>query len=462
MNPPLLAPPQGPLQVPPAAPTATSNPLIAALPAHSTVVSDAQSAAGESAVGESAVGESAAGDRAAHSQVIKLSLVIPTYNEGQNVASLMRQLSPLLDSYLPNEYELILVDDDSPDRTWETALILSEAYPQLKVMRRQRERGLSSAVIRGWQAAQGEILGVIDADLQHPPEIVLKLLQSVIAGADLAVASRHVEGGGVSDWSIVRRFLSRGAQLLGLLVCPSVVGRVSDPMSGYFMVRRQAIAGPRLNPLGYKILLEVIGRGRIDRIAEVGYVFQERESGESKVTWRQYVEYLGHLVRLRSSNRLRVNAFPAKRFIRYGTVGFSGVFVDMAMFYLLTDVVGVSILSSKIIAAEIAIISNFLWNDAWTFADLTHGQRSYRARFKRLIKFNIICLTGLILDVCLLFIFYQLVFSSRFKYLANLLAIGLVAAWNFWLNVKLNWRVTAIQDSTIRDGASAPGFNAKR
>ena len=132
---------------------------------------------------------------------------------------------------------------------------------------------------------------MIDADLQHPPEVLLKLLQATLDGADLAAASRHVEGGGVSDWSIVRRFLSRGAQMLGLMVCPAVVGRVSDPMSGYFMVRRSAIAGPHLNPVGYKILLEVIGRGNIDQIAEVGYVFQERESGESKVTWKQYVEY---------------------------------------------------------------------------------------------------------------------------------------------------------------------------
>lgn len=119
-------------------------------------------------------------------------------------------------------------------------------------MRRQGEKGLASAVVRGWQGSRGEILGVIDGDLQHPPEILYNLLETIEKGADLALASRHVEGGGVSEWSLLRRFLSRGAQILGLILLPEVVGRVSDPMSGYFMVRRQAIAGPILNPTDRK------------------------------------------------------------------------------------------------------------------------------------------------------------------------------------------------------------------
>ena len=391
------------------------------------------------------------GDKTSQRQGLKFSLVIPTYNERGNIAKIVSQLATLLDGFIPNEYELILVDDDSPDRTWQIAQDLTETYPQLRVMRRQKERGLSSAVIRGWQVAQGEILGVIDADLQHPPEVLLKLLQATLDGADLAVASRHVEGGGVSDWSVIRRFLSRGAQVLGLIVCPAVVGRVSDPMSGYFMVRRSAIAGPALNPLGYKILLEVIGRGNIKEIAEVGYVFQERESGESKVTWKQYVDYLGHLARLRSQGRIaRIRQkFPVGRFVRYGLVGLSGVFVDMAILYLLSTQLGWGLTRSKLIAAEIAIISNFLWNDAWTFADIAQRQKGWSARFKRLLKFNTICLMGLVLDVLLLNFFYNLVFGQNLKYVANLIAIGLVAAWNFWINLKLSWRTAAVQPGKL-------------
>ncbi|UFP92686.1 polyprenol monophosphomannose synthase [Gloeobacter morelensis] len=230
---------------------------------------------------------------------VYLSLVIPTYREAQNIEALLVRLTRLLEATLSGTFELIVVDDDSPDFTWKLAQGLTADYPHLRVMRRTDERGLATAVVRGWQASRGQLLGVIDGDLQHPPENVLKLLAAAEQGTDLAVASRHTEGGGVSTWSLTRRLVSRGAQLVGLVVLPSVVGRVSDPMSGFFVVRRACLAGKLLSPLGYKILLEVLGRGDIHTIREVGYVFEERTQGESKVTLRQYGEYLLHLLRLR-------------------------------------------------------------------------------------------------------------------------------------------------------------------
>lgn len=376
---------------------------------------------------------------------IHLSLVVPTYNESGNIERIIRILSRILDKALPNDYELIIVDDDSPDRTWEIAQTFLTEYPHLRVMRRQSERGLSTAVIRGWQAAQGKVLGVIDGDLQHPPEVLLKLLSAIDQGADLAVASRHVEEGGVSDWSIMRRFLSRGAQLLGLIILPRVISRVSDPMSGYFMVRRSAIAGKLMNPLGYKILIEVLGRGDIEQIAEVGYVFQEREEGESKVTWKQYKQYIHHLFRLRFSSRRigrirqRID-FPIGRFIRFILVGFSGLAVDMGSLYLLYDVLGLGLTRSAILVAELAIINNFFWNDLWTFGDISKHQRQRRKVLKRLVKFNIICLMGLILKVLLLNILFNGLHLN--PYIANFLAIIAVTTWNFWINLKLSWRIT--------------------
>lgn len=366
---------------------------------------------------------------------IRFSLVIPTYNEGKNIQGIVRILSQVLDGTIPGEYELIVVDDNSPDRTWEIAQELMSEYPQLQVMRRVEERGLSTAVIRGWQAARGEVLGVIDADLQHPPELLLKLWGEIQRGGDLAVASRHVEGGGVSEWSAIRRFLSRGAQTLGLIILPEVIGRVSDPMSGYFMVRRSCIAGRTLSPLGYKILIEVIARGRVPWIGEVGYVFQERQEGESKVTSKQYVDYLRHLVRLRFS------LGPIARFFRFGLVGFSGVFVDLGVFYLLRSQ-GFGLTSSAAISGEVAIINNFLWNDFWTFGDIASRQPGKRQRLKRLIKFNIICLGGLVLNVLIVNFFFN--FLGINEYVAKLIAIAAVTVWNFWLNLKLSWRVTEV------------------
>ena len=237
---------------------------------------------------------------------LHLSMVLPTYNESESIAEVVAQLTAVLDGVAGLRYEIIVVDDDSPDRTWELAQQLRAKYPALRVIRRQGERGLATAVVRGWQQARGRVLGVIDADLQHPPQMAAKLWEamagsSTATAADLAVASRHVEGGSLSDWKLHRRIISRGAQTIGLLLLPEVVGKVKDPMSGYMMVRRTMLEGRQLRPLGYKILLEVLARAPIRRsaIAEVAYTFRERNDGKSKVTTRVYAEYLQHLLRLR-------------------------------------------------------------------------------------------------------------------------------------------------------------------
>jgi dolichol-phosphate mannosyltransferase len=369
---------------------------------------------------------------------LRLSVVVPTYNESRNVGELVERLTGLLDPTLAGSYELIIVDDDSPDRTWEVAQGLTGTYAHVRVVRRVGERGLSTAVIRGWQVARGEVLAVIDADLQHPPEVTLGLWHELDAGADLAVASRHVEGGGVSDWSMLRRVLSRGAQMVGLVLLPSVVGRVSDPMSGYFMVTRAAIAGAKMNPLGYKILIEVLGRGRIRWIGEVPYVFRERVAGESKVTPKLYVEYLRHLL------RLRLSLLPIDRFLRFAVVGSSGVVIDMALLYLLSDphALGWGLTRSKLLSAEAAIVNNFFWNDVWTFRDLAQDQTGFKARFTRFVKFQLVCLSGLVLNTALLNAQFNWLGMNR--YLANGIAIAIVTSWNFWLNMKLAWRVTVV------------------
>jgi dolichol-phosphate mannosyltransferase len=364
---------------------------------------------------------------------IRLSLVIPTYNESKNVGAIIGQLRALLEPLLGSGYEIIVVDDDSPDRTWEIALALVGADARVRVVRRQGERGLSTAVIRGWQVARGDILGVMDADLQHPADVNVRLLSEIDRGADLAVASRHVAGGGLSDWSVLRRVLSRGAQLLGLLLLPAVLGRLSDPMSGYFMLRRQAIAGIELDPLGYKILIEVVARGTIRWIGEVGYVFRERAEGESKVTWRVYLQYLRHLVKLRWAT------LRNSRLFRFCVVGASGVIVDMGLLFVLSDpsMLGIGLTRSKFIAAEVAIATNFLLNDAWTFRDVARMQPGVLPRVRRFLGFNAICSVGLALNVVILNLLFNYAHLNR--YVANALAIVVVTGWNYWLNRKLNW-----------------------
>ncbi len=377
-----------------------------------------------------------------------LSLVVPTYNEAGNIEALIRSLVTSLDRAFPGTYEVIVVDDDSPDRTWEIAQGLQEEFPCLIVLRRQGERGLATAVIRGWQAARGNLLGVMDGDLQHPPETLATMVAEIAGGADIAVASRYVSSGGVGSWSAVRQFLSRGAVRLALWILPEVASRLSDPMSGFFVVRREAIAGVPLSPLGYKILLEVMGRGRVRRVAEVGYTFQERADGSSKVTWRQYEEFLRHLLRLRfATGDVPVGALG--RFLRFGVVGVSGIFVDYLVLYLMSLVLGFSMAASKTqlfrpeiivgkgVAVEVAIANNFIWNDLWTFRDASQKFSGWRQRSLRFLRFNLACTLGAAINIAVFALLARLGMSLL---LANLIAIAVSTAWNYSINLKFNWR----------------------
>jgi dolichol-phosphate mannosyltransferase len=367
---------------------------------------------------------------------LDLSLVLPTYNEGKNIQPIVEQLIPVLDAVPNLQYEIIVVDDDSPDRTWETAQELTERFPQVRVIRRQDERGLSTAVIRGWQAAQGKVLGVMDADLQHPPEVAAKLAQEMLRGADLSIASRHVEGGGVSDWSLARRIISRGAQLMGFMLLPEVIGRISDPMSGFFMIRRTCVQGRTLSPLGYKILVEVLGRGFVGWISEVPYTFRERTEGSSKLTRRIYFEYFQHLL------RLRFYLLQTSRFFRFCVVGCTGLTIDTTLLFLFSDprTLGWGLTRSKVLAAEVALLNNFIWNDLWTFGSLSQHQNSFGQRVKRFLKFNAICSLGIFFNVIILNIEFNFFHINR--YIANLVAIGLVTMWNYKSNKEFSWRVT--------------------
>lgn len=231
----------------------------------------------------------------------KVSVVVPTYNEAENIGEFLPALGRVLEEAAPGAWEIVLVDDDSPDRTWEIAAALT-GLPGLRVVRRRGERGLARAVIRGMQAARGDVLGTINADFQHPPEVMGAMVPA-IAGADLAVASRYMAGGGLGNWRGSRRLTASAARLCGRLLLPHVFARLTDPLSGCYLVRRSAIAGVELDPLGYKTLIEFAARGRIGTVRECPYQMRDRARGASKAGGRQTLEYLRHLLRLRNASR---------------------------------------------------------------------------------------------------------------------------------------------------------------
>jgi len=233
---------------------------------------------------------------------VALSLVVPTYNEIENLCEFLAAVRVSLDEALPGRYEVIVVDDDSPDRTWEAAARVGADFPQLRVMRREGERGLARAVIRGWQVARGAVLGTINADFQHPPEMLSRMVKRM-DGADLVVATRHGDGGGLGDWQLKRRVTSWGAAVIGCVLLPEVFDRISDPLSGCYFVRREAIQGIELKPLGYKSLMEVVVRGNVREIRECGYEMRKRQRGKSKVHALHPVKYIRHVFRLRAASR---------------------------------------------------------------------------------------------------------------------------------------------------------------
>jgi dolichol-phosphate mannosyltransferase len=366
---------------------------------------------------------------------VDLSIVLPTFNESRNIVAVIEQLSAALRQLGPVSFEIIVVDDDSPDGTWQLAArqAAQAGYEHVRVMRRQKERGLATAVIRGWQVSRGRVLGVMDADLQHPPEVMPQLFAAITAGASLAIGSRAADGGGVSDWSVRRRVVSRTAQLLGLLILPEILSRVGDPLSGCFLVRRSAFAGAVLRPRGYKILIEVLARASVRRIAEVGYVFRERQLDQSKVSSEVYRDYIWHLLQLRIELLLR------NTFVRFCLVGSCGVLVDMLTLYLLSDPATLhwGLTRSKIIGGELALISNFLMNDAFTFAARIGADHSARAKFRRFLRFNALCGLGLLVNVLILNVLFNWLGVNR--YVANAIAILLVTIQNYTLNLKLGW-----------------------
>jgi dolichol-phosphate mannosyltransferase len=189
----------------------------------------------------SALSKSALRQQIGASKSVALSVVVPTFNESGNIEAIVTALSAVLDSRLRGDYELVVVDDDSPDRTWEHAIALSLRFPRLRVIRRVGERGLAAAVLHGLRSSQGTIVGTINADLQHPPESIVDLFDAIECGADVANASRYIGGGAITGWSLSRRLLSKGAGALAWLLLPGTARHLSDPMSGCYLVRKHIL-----------------------------------------------------------------------------------------------------------------------------------------------------------------------------------------------------------------------------
>src|SRR5215216_3329574 len=291
-----------------------------------------------------------------------LSVVVPTKNERDNVARLLAHL----EAVLPTVAMEIIFVDASTDGTADAIEQMGERSDRdvilLRQVRDRRFSGLGGAVVQGLRAARAPWACVMDADMQHPPELIAELLEQAEAGdLDLVLGSRYCEQGDARSFGWARAMASRSTTTSARLLFPRRLRNVTDPMSGFFLVRREAIALDALRPRGFKILLEILVRNPALRTAEVSFTFGERRAGKSKATIREGLRYLSLLARL--------------RFARFGAVGASGLVVNTALLATLTDVVGLFYLVSAVIATQGSTLWNYTLTELWVFGDREHKRR---------------------------------------------------------------------------------------
>lgn len=226
----------------------------------------------------------------------KLALVIPTFHEAGNLQILLDRVRAALDG-AGACYEILVVDDDSRDGTIELVSAIAAADPRVRLIVREGERGLSGAVLHGWHCTGAGILGVMDADLQHPPEMLPALLEAVHQGNDLVIGSRYAKGGGIGDWNPARHFLSAAAIWATWPLQQSHL-RAHDPMSGFFLVRRECLDGIEFQKTGFKLLLEILVRGNLHSVREIPFSFGLRHAGHSKANMKVALDYAALLARL--------------------------------------------------------------------------------------------------------------------------------------------------------------------
>jgi dolichol-phosphate mannosyltransferase len=295
--------------------------------------------------------------------VSKLSVIVPTYNEKENLENLVNKVFYALKGL---DFEIVIVDDNSPDGTGKLADEISSKYNNVNVIHRKGKLGLGTAILDGAKASESEFISVIDADLQHPPELLKIMLEKAESGVDIVIASRYVEGGNIEGWSFIRRIISKGALWLSHLLLQRT-RNVKDTQSGYFIFRKSVIDNVPFNAKGFKLLIEILVKGKYSTVVEVPYTFKPRIAGESKMKVKEIVDYVKQLI-----------ALSDYRTFKFVAVGVSGVFVNLGLLWLLVSLINYSELFAAILSIEASILSNFLLNDFWTFKDRRSSKFIYR------------------------------------------------------------------------------------
>ena len=355
----------------------------------------------------------------------ELTIVVPTFNEKANIPLLVDRLAQLLTSC---DWEVIFVDDNSPDGTAAAARAIGASDSRVRCIRRIGRRGLAGACLEGMLASQARYVAVMDADLQHDEGLLVPMLEALRAGrADVAVASRYLDGGSAAGLSKQRSRVSRGSNTLVRLLLGI---DLTDPMSGHFMIRRDALEAiaPSLSTQGFKILLDILATARGSlRTIELPSTFRERQHGESKLDSKIALDFAA-LVTAKLTN----DAVSA-RFLLFCMVGLTGIGIHLSILSALL-ITNLSFGAAQAFATIGAIAWNFVLNNLFTYRD----QRLTGWHFVTgLIRFQVICAIGAISNVGIATWIYD---YDETWWIAGLGGALIGTVWNFVVSAALVWR----------------------
>ncbi len=357
----------------------------------------------------------------------ELAIIVPTFNERANIDPLLEKIEETMTGVA---WEVVFVDDNSKDGTAAAIMERCAADPRVRILRRIGRRGLSSAVVEGILSTSTPYVAVIDADMQHDERLLKQMLQSLRSGeCDLAVGTRYAGDGGVGDWDSRRQTISWAATRLSALV---VKANLTDPMSGFFMIRREAFEASlrQLSLQGYKILLDIIASApKPPRIKEFPYVFRMRRHGESKLDALVSLEYLMLLL-----DKMFGKWMPV-RFVLFMAIGGLGVFVHMGVLAALLKAMSASFIVAQSVAAVIAMTFNFFLNNMLTYRD--KRLKGFWPVLGGLFSFYLVCSLGAASNVGIA----NALFAHNYAWwLSGIAGIVVGAVWNFAASSVFTWR----------------------
>ena len=355
----------------------------------------------------------------------EVAIIVPTFNEHENVARLVEQLDRALAGIA---WEVIFVDDHSPDGTAERVRELGRSDPRVRCLLRMGRRGLAGACIEGMLATNTPYLAVMDADLQHDASLLPDMLAALKAGsADLTIGSRYIWGGSADGFSPGRRLASNLSTAMARVM---TVVDVADPMSGFFMIRQDVFQrlAPRLASEGFKLLFDILATARGGlRVVELAYTFGSRSAGSSKLDVQNIFDFFGLLVSKLSHGRIPL------RFVSFAFVGLLGVLVHLAALRI-GLLSGAPFAHAQVAATLVAMTSNFFLNNAITYRDL---RLKGPAAIRGLVIFYVICGAGALSNVGVATWLYA---NEPVWWLAGLVGSFIGAAWNYLMSSQILWR----------------------